>query len=82
MLAERRVDSARLNLEAGRASTRDLLEAQEALVSAQNAAIRSGIDKLLAELAFYRDLELLRIGPDGIWIDASRVDDSSNEVTP
>ena len=76
VLAERRVESARLNLEAGRASTRDLLESQEALVSAQNAQIRSGIDKLLAELALYRDLELLRVGPQGLFVDVTVLDDA------
>jgi outer membrane protein TolC len=60
-LAERRVESTRLNFDAGRAETRDLLEAQEALVTAKNAATRARIDFELARLALYRDLEALRV---------------------
>lgn len=65
-LAERRVESARLNLDAGRAETRDLLEAQDSLVSAQNAATRALIDYTLAELELYRDMEALRVVDRGI----------------
>lgn len=72
-LADRRVDSATLNLEAGRASTRDLLEAQEAKRQAQNAAINARVDVLLAQLALLRDLELLHLGPDGLGVDTERL---------
>jgi len=68
-LAERRVESAKLNLEAGRVDTRDLLEAQEDLLTARNGAIRSRIDYTLARLALYRDMELLRVTPEGLRID-------------
>jgi outer membrane protein TolC len=67
-LAERRVESATLNLEAGRVSTRDLLEAQDDLLTAQNAATGALIDFYLARLALYRDLELLEVGDEGILI--------------
>lgn len=69
-LAERRVESTRLNLDAGRAATRDLLEAQEALLEAQNAATQALIDFQLAKLALWRDLELVRIETQGIQVDA------------
>jgi len=65
-LAERRVESANLNLEAGRASTRDLLETQDDLVAAQNAVTSALIDFYLARLDLYRDLELLRVTEEGI----------------
>ena len=68
-LAGRRVESTRLNLDAGRASTRDLLESQNALVEAQNASTRALIDFALAGLAFYRDVELLRIDDSGLSVD-------------
>lgn len=69
ILAERRVESAALNLEAGRANTRDLLEAQESLLEAQNAEVRARIDYWLADLALARDMEVLRVGPAGISVD-------------
>lgn len=58
-LAGRRVESAQLSLEAGRASTRDLLEAQEDLLGAKNNATRSLIDYALARLDLYLDMEVL-----------------------
>jgi outer membrane protein TolC len=68
-LARRRVENARMNLEAGRADTRDILEAQTALLEAQNAATRSLIDFTLARLALYRDMELVSVDASGIQID-------------
>lgn len=67
-LAARRVESTILNLEAGRADTRDILEAQESLVNAQNASTRALIDYALARLALFRDMELLRVDEEGITI--------------
>ena len=68
-LAERRVESARLMLEAGRASTRDLLEAQGALLEAQNAATAALIDTTLARLRLYLDIEALRVDETGVYPD-------------
>jgi outer membrane protein TolC len=65
-LAERRVESARLRLDAGRADTRDILEAQEDLLDAQNAATAALIDHHLAKLELLRDLELLRLDEQGL----------------
>jgi outer membrane protein TolC len=66
VLAERRVESAALNLDAGRASTRDVLEAQEALLSAQNTLASALTDTILAGLFLYRDMELLEVTADGL----------------
>jgi outer membrane protein TolC len=68
-LAERRIESTQLSLEAGRASTRDLLEAQESLLSAQNAATSALIDYTLAKLGLYLDMELLRVDERGVTAD-------------
>lgn len=68
-LNERRMESARLQLEAGRASTRDILEATGDLLTAKNSATRALIDQYLAVLALWRDLEVLRLGPDGPYPD-------------
>ena len=65
-LGERRVASAELNLQAGRASTRDLLEAQDDLLEARNAAISALIDFTLARLNLYLDLEMLRVDDSGL----------------
>lgn len=69
VLAERRVESSSRNLEAGRAQTRDLLESQDSLLAARNARTRSLIDFRLAELALWRDLEVLAVEDDGIGVD-------------
>jgi outer membrane protein TolC len=53
-------------LDAGRAGTRDLLEAQESLLSAQNSATASLIDYTLARMGLYLDMELLRFDETGI----------------
>lgn len=66
LLAERRVESARLRLDAGRADTRDILEAEEALLDSRNAATNSLVDYQLAVLALYRDTEQLEVGENGI----------------
>lgn len=68
-LADRRVRSANLNLEAGRASTRDVLESQAALLEAQNAETAALIDFTLAMLDLYLQLEVLRVDADGIHVD-------------
>jgi len=66
-LARRRVESAELMLQAGRATTRDLLEAREALVRAQNAVTAALISHRLERLNFERDIGRLRILEDGKW---------------
>jgi len=75
VLAERRVAGARELLRLGEATARDLLEANEALVNAQNALTRTLIDHTLARLALWRDTELLRVGEDGVWQEATDVDE-------
>ncbi len=68
-LAERRVESATLNLDAGRATTRDLLESQEALFQTQNALTRSLIEYHLTMLDLLLDLEAVRVTEEGIVFD-------------
>ena len=74
VLAERRVESTALRMAAGRAATRDILEAQEDLLEAKNAAVRSRIDHHLALLALWRDIELLRVDASGIAFEESLLD--------
>ena len=65
-LAERRVESTNLRLEAGRAEIRDILEAQEALLDSRNSVTNSLVEFQLAKLALYRDTEHLEVGEEGI----------------
>lgn len=72
-LALRRVESTELSLEAGRADTRDVLESQEDLLAARNALTAALTDYILSGLALYRDMELLRVGRDGVGVDTAPV---------
>ena len=66
VLNERRIESATLNLQAGRASTRDILEAQQALVDARNSLTSARVDYYLSQLSLWRDMELLRVEEPGL----------------
>jgi outer membrane protein TolC len=66
-LAQRRVRGATLNLQAGRVQIRDLLEAQEDLLGAQNSLTAATVNYRVAELQMQRDLGILEVGPDGLW---------------
>lgn len=66
-LAQRRVDSTNLFLQAGRAEIRDLLEAQEALIDAQNALTAALVDYRIAELELQRDAGVLIVNEKGMW---------------
>ncbi|MDZ4773256.1 MAG: TolC family protein [Planctomycetota bacterium] len=65
-LAEARIESTRLKLDAGRADTRDLLEAQDSLLQAQNAVTSALIEYTLARLNLFLDMELFTIDTSGI----------------
>ena len=66
-VAKRRVQSTNLFLEAGRAEMRDVLEAQDALISAQNALTSALVNYRLGELALQRDLGVLEVNEKGLW---------------
>ena len=71
VLARRRQRSTDLFLQAGRAEVRDLLEAQEALLSAQNALTAAIVNHRLAELGLQRDLGMLQVDGLGVWTEVS-----------
>ncbi len=73
VLASRRVESTELNLEAGRAATRDVLESKEALLQARNGLAADVTDYILSGLALYRDMELLRITDAGVSVETGPV---------
>ncbi len=66
-LAIRRVDMTNLLLQAGRVQIRDLLEAKEDLLSAQNSLTEARIDYRITELELQRDLGLLQVDENGLW---------------
>ncbi len=66
-LAETRVESTTFLLQAGRVDTRDLLDSQDALLSAQNSLTAALVDYAIAKLTFFRDVGVLQVKPDGMW---------------
>ncbi|MHC4185662.1 MAG: TolC family protein [Planctomycetota bacterium] len=69
LVAEKRVKSTTLFLEAGKEKTqiRDLLEAQDDLLAAQNRLTSAAVNYRVAELELQRDLGLLKIDEQGLW---------------
>jgi len=66
-LAEKRVKSTDLFLQAGRAAIRDVLEAQDDLLSAQNSMTSALVNYRIAELELQRDMGVLKVDADGLW---------------
>lgn len=66
-VARRRVRGTELFLEQGRAQIRDVLEARESLVSAENALTSAIVRYRVAELEFQRDLGVLEVDARGLW---------------
>lgn len=83
-LAKRRVASTNLFFQAGRAQIRDLLEAEDALVTAQNAFTSAIISYRLAELSIQRDMDVLQIDRQGLWqeYDPGSISDSASPEEP
>ena len=67
VVAEKRVRSSTLFVEAGRRQIRDLLEAQDDLLAAQNSLTSAVVRYRIAELALQRDLGLLSVNEKGLW---------------
>ncbi len=66
-LAQRRFNKTFLLVRHGRASSRRVLDAQDALFDAQIDASQALVDYKIALLNFYRDTGILRVRPDGMW---------------
>ena len=64
-LAERRVESTQLLLQAGRATQRDVLDSQQALVEARNALTSALVNHSIAVLQFQRDVGTLVVDEEG-----------------
>jgi len=77
-LSETRVESTTFLLQAGRATTRDLLESQDALLGAQNNVTAALVDHAIAKLSFFRDVGILQVRPDGMWEQSSPAEESDS----
>jgi len=66
-LAQKRFDNTVLLMKYGRASSRRVLNAQNDLFRAQNAATETLVGFAIATLNFYRDTGVLQVRPDGMW---------------
>ncbi len=75
-VATRRVASSDIFLRAGRIQMRDLLEAQDDLVSARNALVEAQVQYRTRAMELARDLGTLNIDPDGKWLEAVIEDES------
>ena len=69
-LAQKRFDKALLLVQYGRASSRRVLNAQNDLFDAHNAATEVLVGHAIATLNFYRDTGVLQVRPDGMWTGA------------
>jgi outer membrane protein TolC len=72
-LANDRVSSVRELIEAGRAQIRDELEAQNALLSAQNSVTRVLVDYFDARLKFLIDVGVLNMAPEQWWLHTEKL---------
>jgi len=66
-LARDRVASTNLFLEAGRVQVRDVLDAQDSYLSAQNALTAAFVSYRIAELELQRDMGVLQVDAKGLW---------------
>jgi outer membrane protein TolC len=66
-LAERRVESALLLQEMGKAVQRDVTEAQEALLDARNGETSALVDYTIQRLEFWHAIEALEIDVEDMW---------------
>jgi outer membrane protein TolC len=82
-LAEDRVKNTILLLKLGRVQMRDLLDAQDSLLEAQNDLTSALVGHTIAKLNFYRDVGILQVKPDGMWAQSETVTGkAANERKP
>ena len=67
-LAEERVTSADLNIQAGRAVVRDLVEAQNELLAARNSLSAALVDHLSSRLLLFLDIGILNSDTERYWL--------------
>lgn len=72
-LADERVTGADLNYQAGRATLRDIQDAQDDLVAARNSLITLVVDYLEARMSLLLDIGVLRTQGNAFWIDEAAI---------
>ncbi|MFH1715984.1 MAG: TolC family protein [Planctomycetota bacterium] len=78
-LSETRVESTTFLLQAGRVTTRDLLESQDSLLGAQNSVTAALVDHAIAKLSFFRDVGVLQVRPDGMWEQTGAAEEADSQ---
>jgi len=81
-LAERRVENTTLLLKQGKALTRDLLDAQDDLLSSKNEATVSLVDYTINRLRFWNAIERFEIDPKGMWYEQEDGEGEESVATP
>ena len=81
-LAERRVKSSSLWLQRGRATARDLLEAEDALLASQNALTSALIRHTIQRLRFWNAVERFEVDDRGLWSDDAGAEGAAVEAVP
>ena len=81
-LAERRMENTNLLLKQGKALTRDLLDAQDDLLSSRNEATIALIDYTINRLSFWNAIERFKIDPKGMWYEQVDSDTEGPVATP
>ena len=67
VLAQKRLDTQKLLISIGQGEVRLLLDAQSALLEAQNSVTSALVAHAVAKMGFYRDVGILQVKPDGMW---------------
>ena len=81
-LADRRVESSELSLQAGRIQVRDVVDAQSARVQAYNAATAALVDYHLTRMRLLLDLGILKTEKEKFWLDYGDLPKPPAATTP
>ena len=81
-LADRRVESSDLQLQAGRIQVRDVVDAQTAQVQAYNATTAALVEYHLTRLRLLLDLAVLKTDREKFWLDQALAPTTTGAVTP
>ncbi|MEE9368516.1 MAG: TolC family protein [Pontiella sp.] len=81
-LSERRVENTTLLLKQGKALTRDLLDAEDDLLSSKNEATAALVDYTINRLRFWDAIERFEIDPKGMWYEQQNGNDEGPVATP